>query len=375
MGVSVYRNGSRPTWYVAYDSAERGGRVCESSGFRIDDPDGERKARAYAEARDAKEPTTAGENAARRWERWVLPWLREQYSEPDQAKTLRSYLGAWRFLSLYLRQRRIPGPEQLTYRDVREFVSWRQKQRKRSGKRASKNTALHNVRALSVIVREAVRRNWCQGNPCDRLGIQRAKIGKPRPEITDDEIARIRAGLAKGPEWMRVAFEIALHQGCRLRETQVPLEDVDLARRTIRFRVKGGDVFTTTLHPALVPLFTDLKARGLDVACRIEHHSSRNFTRFLQSIGLGHLCFHCTRVTCITRMARAGVPVQQAMRYVHHATESIHAIYQRLRADDLANCVAALSFPAGPVPKLERKPRSSGGRASPRTRGDPAASA
>jgi hypothetical protein len=377
MSVSVYRRAGRPTWYVAFDGAH--GRVCRSTGFRIDDPDGERKARRWGEERDVHVPAaTAGDSHA--WDRWVISWLRDQYAEPEQAKTLRSYLGAWSFLRLYLRERRIQGPEQLTYSDVTGYIPWRTKRTKRSGKKVTKNTALHNIRILSVIMREAVRRNWCQGNPCDRLGVKKAAITKPRPEITDDEIARIREGLRTRPEWMRVAFEIALHQGCRLRETQVPLRDVDLDRRTITFRAKGGDTYTSALHPALVPLLRDLKARGATVACRIEHHSSRNFTRFLQSIGLGHLCFHCTRVTCITRMARAGVPVQQAMRYVHHATESIHAIYQRLRADDLQNCVAALAYPEPPpspvpVPSAPGRRRSSGERAGRRTPGDRAASA
>jgi integrase len=57
-----------------------------------------------------------------------------------------------------------------------------------------------------------------------------------------------------------------------------------------------------------------------------------------------HATFHCTRVTVITRMARAGVPIQQAMAYVGHADQTVHRIYQRLQADDLTKCTEALRF-------------------------------
>jgi hypothetical protein len=43
-------------------------------------------------------------------------------------------------------------------------------------------------------------------------------------------------------------------------------------------------------------------------------------------------------------MARAGVPIAQAMAYVGHADQEIHRIYQRLQAPDLSRVQAALSF-------------------------------
>jgi hypothetical protein len=51
--------------------------------------------------------------------------------------------------------------------------------------------------------------------------------------MTDKEIGVIREALKTGPEWMRTAFEISLHTGCRLRETRLAaqLPDVDRSRR------------------------------------------------------------------------------------------------------------------------------------------------
>ena len=64
---------------------------------------------------------------------------------------------------------------------------------------------------------------------------------------------------------------------------------------------------------------------------------ARNWHRFFRRIGLPHLSFHCTRVTVITRLARAGVPEQQAMRFIGHATLEVHRIYQKLKPGDLSS--------------------------------------
>jgi integrase len=154
---------------------------------------------------------------------------------------------------------------------------------------------------------------------------------------------------------MTITFEIAVHQGCRLTETQLPLTSVDLRANTIRFTGKGRNgvpkVFTTALHPGLRPLMLQLVDAGAVVTCTHPKMSSVHWFKFLNEIGLGHLCFHCTRVTVITRLARAGVPIQQAMRFVGHSSEQVHAIYQKLKSDDLSACTSALaSLTAPPSP-------------------------
>ena len=70
---------------------------------------------------------------------------------------------------------------------------------------------------------------------------------------------------------------------------------------------------------------------------------ARNWHRFFRKIGLPHISFHCTRVTVITRLARAGVPEQQAMRFIGHATLEVHRIYQKLKTGDLSDCVSVLN--------------------------------
>jgi integrase len=170
---------------------------------------------------------------------------------------------------------------------------------------------------------------------------------------------------------MRTSFEIAIHQGCRSTETSLPLSRVSLERMEITFDVKGGKTFTTKLHDALVPLISRLKAEGRERTFDLCPQAGREWTRFFRKIDLLHLCFHCTRVTVITRLCRTNVSESQAMRFVGHASETIHRIYQRLRAEDVTVCVSALRIPLNetkdvPPATQERVPELS----SPQTRID-----
>ncbi len=165
--------------------------------------------------------------------------------------------------------------------------------------------------------------------------------------MTDDEVSKIRKELKrkKWPDWMSVAFEIAIRQGCRLRETSLSMRDIDLERKspTITFNAKGGKRFTTALHPELIPMIKKWKAEGREKTCEMPLMPSKYWWQLFKKLKMRHLCFHCTRVTVITRLARAGVPISQAMRFVGHASETIHRVYQRLTADDLDPCLKALT--------------------------------
>jgi len=131
----------------------------------------------------------------------------------------------------------------------------------------------------------------------------------------------------------------------------VPLDCVNLERRTITFRIKGNRSHTTQLHPALVPLFQRLKAEGRTHSFNFpgkgnEAGDGGSYTsywrRFFDSLGLHHICFHCTRVTVVTQLARSGVNEQTARRFVGHSSKLVHQIYTRLSHDDLGAAVAAI---------------------------------
>jgi integrase len=210
---------------------------------------------------------------------------------------------------------------------------------------ASHNTALFEIKIMAMILDEAKRRGFCHENPCRNLKL---KKNKPDPKlvITEADIELIRRELLAEPEWMRVSFEIAILHGTRLRATCINLErDVDWKTRRITFHEKGGKIFTVPIHPELLPVLEKLKASGRTTTCDIPKDASKKWRRFFKRIGRKDYCFHCCRVTVITRLAQSGVSEAKAMKYVGHACTEIHRQYQALSVEDLACCHEPLRLP------------------------------
>jgi len=345
--VTVYSRERSRKWYIAYWCPKKQRRVFEPTPYLKEDPQGRRKALELASEKSKWAQADKGTKGTERWENWVAEFLAGRYAGAERKKTLVRMEGGWDQWCAYLSDHKIPVPRALDYNGVLGFVKWRSTQVKpSSGKVVSKNTALCDVRVMSVIMREAMRRGFTAINPCEKLGIQKDPA-KVKREMSDAEIEIIRRELSTRPAWMRIGFEIAIHQGCRLTETSLPLDWVDLERGTITFKAKGRKgqphVFTTALHPDLRPLFTKLKQEKAQVTCALPTMAAKEWHFFFKEIRLPHLSFHCTRVSVITRLARAGVPVAQAMAYVGHASETIHRVYQKLASSDLSGATAALA--------------------------------
>lgn len=330
----LYKRKNSPFWWIWWRDGAR--VVRESTGLRVGVGADTRKAQELrAEKSLAESQSVArGEN----WD-WVPEFFADRYRKSP--KTHSRYRTAWTSLRAFLDTHAIRAPRQLTYNHSLTFVKWRQTPPSPLY-RCSRNNALGEIKILGLIVQEAIRRGFALTNPCRSLGIREDPPAE-KPAMTNEEIKKIRTALTKEPDWMRVAFEIAIHQGCRLRECAIPLEDFDLKRTSLTFRVVKGDrPFTTALHPNLIPMVKKWREEGRRLTCEMPSMPSKAWWLLFRRLKLKHLCFHCTRVTVITRLARAGVHQSQAMRYVGHASETIHRVYQRLSVEDLSACVAAL---------------------------------
>ena len=355
-GTSIYKRKDSPYWWIKFWCPLRHRNVGKSSGQRTDNPQGYRLAleESRSLSADARAARTVGTSA--RWETWVLDWLRMRHR--NCARTLYCESKRWGWLDAFLTENKIYGPQSVTFQTGLDYMKWRTSQVKRvSKKHPSHNTALAELRFFSRVMRESVRRGFITASPLERMGIKKDPAPE-KPDMSAADIAATRAGLMEWEghlplkdQWMTICFEIGIHQGCRLTETSVPLTDIDEDRGRITFHAKPKKVFTTQLHPALVPMIRDLRKAGVVRTCVLPQMASKIWHWFFKGrkernwTGVcPHICFHCTRVTVITRMARAGVPIQQAMAYVGHADETIHRIYQRLQADDLTRCTAALAF-------------------------------
>ena len=341
--ASLFERKNSAFWWVKFRDPATGKIERESTKCRIGNGAHLRRAREIKAEKTRAENQTPVVKDRAAWDGWVEEFLRRHYV--TSPKTLNRFLVCWKTLRHYLALREVRYPSQLTYKHAVDYVEWRQNPRCPGIHKASRITALLEIKLLRILMNEAIRQGMASANPCARLGLKRGPI-KEKPEITDDEIATIRQALKTRPEWMEISFEIAIHQGCRFAETCLPMTDVDVAGRHITFHAKGGKVFTTRLHDSLVPMFARFEAEGRERTFEMPVQTGREWTRFFRKIGLPHLCFHCTRVSVVTRLCRAGVTESQAMRFVGHASETIHRIYQRLRAEDVSACVSALRIPS-----------------------------
>lgn len=355
-GVSVYEREGRPHYYASFVPANEYRRVSRATHFKVADPAG--KSRAYEWAcEQAKLSRVHDAKDEERWHVWVVHFLNQRYRK--KPLTLKRYMTSWRYWQVYLDKQKVLGPRAVTFQTVRDYIDWRTgpEQQKRSGKFVTHNTAMTDVEAFRIIMGEAVRRGWRVDNPCRELGIARDDA-KEKREITDEEMERIIKALdelvAKKPhkDWMRISWEIARWQGCRLSETQFDItRHVNFRENTIKFNGKGGKTIHTSLHPQLKPYLEAMVKSGRTFTCKFPRMgvgaagaASKFFRQFFDVLGLPDISFHCTRVTVITKLIRADVPLAQVMAFIGHADEEVNRIYRKLKPRDLHRVTAALNY-------------------------------
>lgn len=350
----LYRKLRSPFWYIQYVDADKI-KHDKSTGFRADDPNDTAKAKVLRAELEAREYQRVPMVNGAAWDYWVPKYFERHC--PTKA-TLDRYEDAWKWVALWLQNNRIHSPRQLTYRLAIEYLDWRTTFKKRTGKIVGRNTAILEIKLLSLVMGEAVRLGHADANPLVSMKLRRDRQAK-KPELTDDEIIEIQQALKTEPEWMQVSFEIGLHTGCRLRETRIPLSCVEFRETKITFpNPKGGEerAFSIPMPTVLMPLLEKLKAEKRSYTLEFPFQPSRRWQQFFIKIKRTHLCFHCLRVTYVNRLRRAGVPREVAMRLVNHASQLVHQIYQREKVDDVMQWRDAVQFPTSKnhiLPALE----------------------
>jgi len=363
MASSYTRSGS-PYYWLRVQKPD-GTWGAKSSGVSINASGAIRKVKQLVAEETLKEQEFGGNNNANRFDAWVPGFLRQKYSNP---KTLSRYLNAWSALATYLEHRGIISPSQVTYKLCTDYPAFRTSPPKNLMRARTHNTALTELKVFSALMQEAVRRGFITANPCVRLGLKRTPP-KQKPEITDDEVLKIEEALKMRDDWMWDCWLVAMRQGCRLAETGVPLTSIDLVARTVSFDAKGGRIHTAPLHPDLHSLVKRAQAAKRKRLVELPEHPAKKWHQFFKRIGLPHLSFHCTRVTVVTKLARSGAPIYKTKAYVGHASDTVHAIYQRLTPVDVRDLGEVLSNPPAetpdaPVAKPKPTRRSNGHRAS-----------
>jgi integrase len=343
--ASLYERKNSPFLWIKYRD-EAGVKKAHTTGFRSDVPAQKRKAQVLLNQKRLIELKTEKGHSGDEWKVWVINFLETIYA--TKPSTLERYKISWHSLSTYLNDQKVVRPLQLTFRHCELYVPWRIAGQRQLGiYKCGHNTARYDLKVLHLICRYAIKRGFIDINPCSSLGIPKHKP-REKPELTDEDIALIRSQLRdlKMPEWMTNSFEIAIHQGCRLAETAIPFSRVDFKKKTILFKAKGDRDFTAPLHPKLLPRLQILKKKGLESTCVLPPLPSKHWWRFFKKIGLHQkgVSFHCTRVTVITRLIRAGVPENKVKKIVNHASTEVSRIYQRLGVEDVRGALDALNI-------------------------------
>lgn len=332
--ASYYLKKNSNFFYVSYIDDD-GKRRAKSSGIRSDAEGAMAKILAYVKELDKIErlasKTSGGMGLFLDW----VPGFIESYSSEE---TRKRYCSVWDHLSFFFKLRGVKNPSQVTYEVIMAYLGFRVdgKMAERFGRRVGRrNTALLEIKFLSRIMTEAMRRGFVLSNPCTHLGLKRDTTRGKR-EITKIEESQIWRALESRPEWMRDCFLVGMKQGCRLSEVQVPLKRIDFDNQTIRFRTKGGKWHDAPLHKDVEKLARKAAREERELLVTLPTNASRIWQFFFDSIGLDDITFHCTRVTVVTRLARAGFSEVQSMQYVGHASDVVHAIYRKLKAHDVA---------------------------------------
>jgi len=172
----LYRKNRSPYWYIQHLDSESA-KHDKSTGLRADDPNDRAKAKALRAELEANEHRKIPFVNGASWDSWVPKFL-DRHCQTEA--TLERYQDAWKWLALWLQILRINSPRQLTYRRGVEYVDWRTTFKKRTGKVVGRNTAIFELKMLSLIMGEAVRLGHAEANPLFSLKIHRAKAAKKR---------------------------------------------------------------------------------------------------------------------------------------------------------------------------------------------------
>lgn len=325
----IYKRKGSPFWWLKWKSGGKWRR--DSTGLRFASEAETRAAVVLKREKDLEEAKEERKKALEYDWSWVEGWLE---GHCKSVRTLQAYQLHWRHIRHWMTVTGICHPSDITFRSGHEYVAFRTDARA-GHKVCGRNTALLEVKLLGQVLRVCALRGEIAMNPIRNLGIARERAEKKR-ELTDEEIGRCLAALPGEEEWIRLSFLIGLHTGCRLRETRLRMDLVDLQRRTMTFVApKGGEVrsFTRPLPEALVSVLELIADR--EWSHEFPFQPSRCFQNFFQRVGVQGVSFHCLRVSYITRLHRAGVPLSAAMRLVNHSSEAVHAVYRRLEVEDV----------------------------------------
>lgn len=348
----LHKNAKSPFWFLRYRDLDTGKWVEKNLKLRRDDSKESAMALKLA-AKKSKEEALVGTSKGDDFVDWVPRYIESHYLKPN---TRKRSIHFWSNLSSWLIAQKIRHPRELQHEHALEYMTWR----KKAG--ASHNTARAEVKFLSFLMKEAIRKRIAERNVLGGEIIAK-KPPKEKAELDDNDIheARLKFLAARAEEkWCRVCFEILINLGCRFNESRIPKENINFKNLTILLvdsKRDEGDprkFFTVPMSQHLADFLKGIEWHDGHTLPEIvggpdefrNNHANRKFNRILKRAcgATSHSC----RVTFITRCHRAGLSQAEAMRLVNHSTDLVHRIYSKLNVEDARK--ALMKVPALPPP-------------------------
>jgi integrase len=318
-----------PNWVLSFRDLATGEWKEKTLPLRRDSTTDTRKAEAVARKATSDErrskPLMGGQFA-----QWVDEYIAYRYNNENTKKRSQYY---WSALWGFLKENKITHPQRLRYEHIQKYLS----HRKREG--ACHNTARQELKFLSTLMEEAVKREYALTNPLFREKIPR-EPSKVKPDLSEADLRKIKTEFAKRPEWMQVVLEICAHTGCRFNEAALASGDINLGRNLIHLKDSKKNPlhprkhFTIPLPKGLKPLLQKLLKKRDFTVPPLSREQNRLFNKALSQVVEGATS-HCLRVAFITRCHRHGLSESASMQLVNHSNQLVHKIYSRLNVEDV----------------------------------------
>lgn len=216
----------------------------------------------------------------------------------------------------------------------------------------SKKTYLAHV---SAFWEYCAAEDWCDGNVCDGVQLERVPTVFPRyySEVDLDRlIAAIEASatndrIRRGdPRWLIPLIRFAVETGLRRGEiVNLRWEDVllDKARMLVRnrdgFKTKSGSDRSVPLSTAAMRILDELPRTHELVFVTSSgrpiypNYLARLFRKYASDLGLHDTSIHALRHTACSRLADRGVPVDVIRRFAGHSSIMVTMKYMHLSED------------------------------------------
>lgn len=338
-----------PYWYLRSRDLDTGAWQEKNTKLRHDNSK-ESAAALKQAAKKTKEESLVKPTAGEAFAQWVPGYIESHYKN---ARTKKRNLYFWDNLSAWMATKKIRHPRHVRHEHAEEYLRWRKKAK------VSQNTARIEVKFLSFLMKEAIRREMAERNPLGGEIIPK-RPAKEKPELDDADIRAARLKfleVKEGEKWCRVCFEILINLGCRFNEARIPKGRINFKARTILLEDSKRDeddprkFFTVPITQQFSDFLGKIPWYDGFTIPELDHHSNRKFNRILKRAcgATSHSC----RVTFITRCHRAGLSESEAMRLVNHSTDLVHRIYSKLNVEDARLALAKVPQLPPPLPETD----------------------